>query len=172
MYIKMYDMSDKLTPRSTSYGSKYGCSSSDDEFNFNRLTSSDEYSLDPPLLVPGVFLGEKDLKLVVPRIGMFTSLPRETAAPAPAEIPVSGAPTPAAPTSTLTFHPQPRIPHRDPYKICTVCLEAMADTILDECSHNHVCSQCLSEIPTRPLLCPICREPVVRVTVLKPHNFS
>ena len=83
--------------------------------------------------------------------------------PAPSQIP-----------TPIVVPIQPRIPIPDGciHRTCIICLDAIADAVLNPCSHNNYCSVCVSEIRTLPLTCPICREPVEQVFVLKPHNFS
>lgn len=71
----------------------------------------------------------------------------------------------------VTFTPQDKIPPKEPYKTCNICFEAIADAVLEPCSHNTFCSMCIHEL-NKPLACPLCRVPVTYVTILKPHNFT
>jgi hypothetical protein len=75
------------------------------------------------------------------------------------------------PSKTVTFTPQDRIPPKDPYKTCNICFEAIADSVLEPCSRNTFCSMCINGL-SGTLACPLCRETVTHVSVLKPHNFD
>jgi len=79
---------------------------------------------------------------------------------------------PAIQPTPVTFTPQERIPPKEGYKTCGICFDAIADALTSPCSHNLFCSVCLHDLKGLTLACPMCREPVTHVAIMKPHNFS
>src|SRR5437773_4932681 len=48
-------------------------------------------------------------------------------------------------------------------RICVICMDRHASTILEPCLHNRFCSECIQKVLTTSRKCPYCRAAVLHV---------